>query len=103
MLIKTNALGYQIAWSAIAVMAIFNVFMFVLMVAAIVKTRRQIVKNGLVVLVGVKGRTLAAVNLQGQAVIRGEIWNVQAKKPIAADRTIRVLEAKGLILDVEEE
>lgn len=103
MLINTNELGYKIAWSAIAVMAVVNFFIFVLLVGAVVKTRRQTIKNGLSVLVGAKGRTLQSINLQGQAVIRGEIWNVQAKAPIPADTCIRVLDAKGLVLEVEAE
>jgi membrane-bound serine protease (ClpP class) len=84
-------------------MAVLNVFIFVLMVGAVFKTRGQTIKNGLDILVGAEGRTLEFINLQGQAVIRGEIWNVQAKTPIAMDKNIRVLGAKGLILEVEEE
>ncbi len=103
MLINTNDVGYRIAWSAIWIMALNNILIFVIMFGAVFKTRRQTVKNGLLTLVGAKGRTLEPINLQGQAVIRGEIWSVQAKVPIAADTSIRVIQAKGLLLEVEEE
>jgi membrane-bound serine protease (ClpP class) len=84
-------------------MAFFNILFFVLMVGAVVKSRGQEARNGLLTLIGASGRTLDSINLQGQAVIRGEIWRVQSKKPIAANANIRVIQAKGLLLEVEEE
>lgn len=103
MLINTDVAAYQIAWSAILAMALANIIIFIILLGMVVKSRQQIVKNGLVVLVGAGGRTLGDVNLQGQAVIRGEIWNVHAKHPIAADKKIRVISTTGLLLEVEED
>ncbi len=103
LLINTTNEAYQIAWSAIWAMAAANIIVFVLLMGMVFKSRHQTIRNGLIVLVGAKGRTLGDINLRGQAVIRGEIWSVYAKTPIAADKNIIVISASGLLLEVEEE
>lgn len=52
---------------------------------------------------GAKGRALGDINLEGQAVIKGEIWNVHARSPIAANKSVKVTRASGLLLEVEED
>ena len=101
--INTDQAPNHIAWSVIWAMAVVNIVIFVFLVGMVAKSRRQTVKNGLVMLVGAKGRTLGEVNLHGQAVIRGEIWSVYAQSPIPADTNIKVILASGLLLEVEED
>ena len=103
MLMNTGYEGYQIAWSVIWAMAVVNLIIFIILLGMVVKSRRQTVRNGLIMLVGAKGRALGDINLQGQAIIRGEIWSVFAKSPIAADKNIRVILTSGLLLEVEED
>jgi membrane-bound serine protease (ClpP class) len=103
MLINTDSAAYQIAWSTIWAMAVFNVVVFLFLLSMALKARKQKVNNGLIMLVGAKGRTLGDINLDGQAVIRGEIWSVYSKKPIASDKPIKVLLTNGLLLEVEED
>jgi len=102
MLIDTEYATYQIAWPAIWGMALANIIVFVVLLGMVVKSRAQAERNGLIVLVGANGRALGEINLKGQAVIRGEIWSVQSKSPIAADKSIRVIAASDLVLEVEE-
>jgi len=94
---------YAIAWSVIWAMAVVNILIFIILLGMVFKTRKQTVKNGLIMLVGAYGRTLGEVNLQGQAIIRGEIWSVRSQLPIAADRRIKVIVTDGLLLEVEED
>ena len=103
LLINTEHEVYHIAWPVIWAMAIVNIVIFGTLLGMVVRSRRQSVKNGLVMLVGAKGRALGNINLKGQAVIRGEIWSVCAKKPIAAGKNIIVLVTSGLVLEVEED
>lgn len=103
MLVNSSAVGYQIAWQAIGLMAMLNIFILVLLIGALVKSRQQKLRNGLRTLIGATGRTLGPINLKGQAVIRGEIWSVHARVPIAGDKTIRVVQAIGLLLEIEED
>lgn len=93
----------QIAWSVIALMGVINLLLFVVLVGAVLKSRKQTIKNGLITLVGATGRSLGDINPEGQAVIRGEIWSVQAQTVIKADKPLRVVNANGLILEVIED
>ncbi len=101
MLMNTDNTAYRIAWSAIWAMAAINVGIFIFLLGMVIKSKQQTVKNGLVMLIGAQGRTLSEVNPRGQAVIRGEIWSVCAKKPIAANQKIKVTRTQGLLLEVE--
>lgn len=103
MLLDTNNALYHIAWSAIAAMVLVNIVLFVILLGMAIKARRQSVKHGVVVLLGAKGRTLGDINLEGQAIIHGEIWSVRAKQFIAANTSIKVIAASGLVLDIEED
>lgn len=103
MLMNTDSAAYQIAWSVIWAMAAVNVLIFVVLLGMVLRSRNNTIKNGLVMLVGAKGRALGDINLEGQAVIRGEIWRVHAKYPIAADKQIKVIMTTGLLLEVQED
>ncbi|CZI38160.1 TPA: nodulation protein NfeD [Legionella pneumophila subsp. pneumophila] len=103
MLMNTEHLVFQIAWSAIWAMAVLNILIFVLVLGMLIKSRNQKIRHGLETLVGAKGRALGDINLEGQAVIKGEIWNVHARSPIAANKSIKVTRASGLLLEVEED
>ncbi len=103
MLIDTNNQMYHIAWSVIGAMAFVNILFFGIILGMALKARRQGVKHGLVVLIGAEGRTLGDINLEGQAIIRGEIWAVRSKKSIAANKAIKVIGTSGLVLEIEED
>jgi len=103
MLIDTDKAAYQIAWGAICAMAVANILIFVVLLGMAIKARNQKLNNGLVMLVGATGRALGDIGEQGQAIIRGEIWAVTSKLPIAADAKIIVIATSGLILEVEED
>ncbi len=49
------------------------------------------------------GRALTDIEQEGQALIHGEIWAVQARTPIAAHTPIKVVGTLGLLLEVEED
>lgn len=103
MLMNTHDMAYQITWSVIWAMAAVNVLIFVMLFGMVIRVRKKKVRHGLVMLVGAKGRALGDINLEGQSVIRGEIWSVYSKFPIATNRKIKVINASGLRLEVEED
>ncbi|WP_454781486.1 NfeD family protein [Legionella sp. WA2022007384] len=103
MLVETDNQMYQIAWSVIGAMAVVNIIFFVFLLGMVVKARSQSVKHGLIVLIGAKGHTLGNINLEGQAMIRGEIWSVHSKLPIAANTPIKVIGISGLKMEIEED
>ena len=94
--------SHRIAAPVIAAMSVINIALFIVLLGAALKARRQKIKNGLVTLIGARGRSLRPIHADGQAIIRGEIWNVHAQAPIAADKLIQVVAANGLLLEVVE-
>lgn len=102
LLIDTEHESYQIAWSAIWAMAAANIIVFIALLGMAIQSRRKPVQHGTQLLIGSKGRSLAMINLEGQAVIRGEIWSVYAHEPIQADKPIIVVGVDGLKLEVRE-
>ena len=92
-----------IGWSVIWSVALFNLFYFILIGHMALTARSKKLRHGLETLVGKQGRAHGNIHLEGQAVIRGEIWSVKSKQPIPADRTIKVLGTDGLMLEVEED
>lgn len=103
LLMNTTHIAYQIAWSIILSMAVINIFLFVMLCGMAYRARKRETRHGLDVLIGAKGRALGDIHLEGQAIIRGEIWGVCAQHPIAADKKIKVTHAVGLMLEVEED
>ncbi|WED43026.1 NfeD family protein [Legionella cardiaca] len=102
LLIDSNHNSYRIAWSAIWAMAAANLLILLTLGTMTFKSRKKKLMHGIAVLLGAEGRTLGEVNPQGQAVIRGEIWAVHSKQPIAADKRIKVIATQGLQLEIEE-
>lgn len=92
--------SHHIAPPVIAAMSVINIALFIVLLGAALKARRQKVKNGLATLIGARGRSLRPIHADGQAIIRGEIWNVHAQEPIAADKLIQVVGVNGLLLKV---
>nr|WP_232505630.1 nodulation protein NfeD [Legionella clemsonensis] len=102
LLIDTEHNNYQIAWSAIWAMAAVNLVVLLTLAAMAVKAKKRKPQHGVNLLLGAEGRALSEIAPQGQAVIRGEIWAVHAKEPIAANKRIKVVATQGLQLEVEE-
>lgn len=103
MLINTQSPAYHVARSVIWAMASVNIVLFIVMLGMVLRARQQKVHHGMEVLVGATGRALGDINLDGQAVIRGEIWSVRSQHFIAANKPVKVVGSVGLVLDIEEE
>lgn len=102
LLIDTDHEGYQIAWSAIWAMAAANIIIFITLFSLVMRSRWRKSLHGTVALINAQGQALEDIDLQGQAMIQGEIWTVRAKTPIKAGKRIRVVGVKGLTLEVED-
>lgn len=101
LLIDSPIMSYQVAWSAILAALVANVLIFTCILHMVLKVRKRKSQHGVSMLIGATGRALGDINIDGQAMIRGEIWQVRSNKPIADGEEIHVLDASGLILMVE--
>lgn len=101
-LLDTSVFDLKIARSAIFLMALLNAVFLILFSKMESKIKKRNPYHGLSALLGATGRSLDIINPSGQAIIRGEIWHVHARKPIDPNKEIRVISAKGLLLEIEE-
>jgi membrane-bound serine protease (ClpP class) len=93
---------YRISVAVIAAMAVFNIIIFLIGLNLALRSRKRSVQHGTKFLIGTLGKTLGPVALEGQALIRGEIWNVRSQHPLESGASVRVVAVSGLCLDVEE-
>lgn len=102
--INQNAVFNYLVWSIISTMALLNILVFIWLLNMVLNLRQLKPKNGLNTLVGAQGQTLTPVSsTMGQAKIKGEIWQVFSKSPIAAQEFITVVKVNGLVLEIEKE
>lgn len=100
MLFPISPLNGELSLGLIFAITAINLILLFVLVRMAIKARQLKVRHGLHLLLGMEGRALGPIHEQGQAVIRGEIWNVRASDPIAADAIIKVLDFDGLTLKV---
>ncbi len=101
LLIDSGNAAYRISWVAISAMAAFNFVIFVMGLKLALRSRKQPIQHGTTLLIGATGKTLGPIDLQGQALIKGEIWHVYSKQPIQSDAAITVVAVDGLRLEVK--
>lgn len=100
LLFPLNPLSGELSLWIIGAMTLFNLTLLFVLIRMAIKSRQLQLRHGLHLLLGMEGRALGPIHEQGQAIIRGEIWNVRSSAPIAADTIIKVLDFDGLTLTV---
>lgn len=88
--------------SVIFIMAALNFLVLKVFLVWFAKPHPYVPNRGLDQLIGEQGRALTHIHLHGQAIIRGEIWNVYSKSPITMNKTIKVIDNDGMRLKVQE-
>lgn len=98
LLLLSVSVGFIIFAAFIVSVLILNVLIFL-----VIKSRDRRLPRGISSLIDARGRTLTTINLEGQAIIHGEIWNVYSKRPIDSDCGVHVVNVKDLKLEVQED
>ena len=81
--------------------AIGSAVLFLVVLAAMLRSRRRPVVTGNEALIGAKGETVSWDGAQGRVRIAGEIWLARAAAPLAAGTAVKVVKRDGLVLLVE--
>jgi membrane-bound serine protease (ClpP class) len=101
MMFPTRAPGFTLSAGVIAGAAIGSATLFILVLAALVRSRKQPVVTGSEALVGAEGETVAWEGSEGRVRVQGEIWRARADAALAAGSRVRVVGRDGLVLRVE--
>jgi len=104
MLIHTDIPGYGVPWSVIVPVALASALFIFLVVGMALRARNRPVVSGHEELIGATGEVLDDFDgTKGWARVHGETWRINSKQPFNRGQKIRVMQVRGLILDVEAE
>jgi membrane-bound serine protease (ClpP class) len=95
--------GYSIPYSLVGGFAVGSGIFLIVVLAALLKSRRRPVVSGREELIGAKGEVMQSQGAQSWARIHGETWRVRSAASLAAGQHVRVTAMDGLVLDVVPE
>jgi membrane-bound serine protease (ClpP class) len=101
MMFPAQAPGFTLSAGVIAGAAIGSAALFILVLAALLRSRKHPVVTGSEALVGAEGETVAWEGSEGRVRVQGEIWRARADAALAAGSRVRVVGRDGLVLHVE--
>jgi membrane-bound serine protease (ClpP class) len=102
MLIHTDIPGYGVPWSVIVPVALVSALFIFLVAGMALKARKRPVVSGHEEMIGTTGEILDDFDgSKGWARVHGETWRISCKRPLSRGQKVRVVQMRGLILDVE--
>ncbi len=104
MLIHTDIPGYGVPWSVIVPVALVSALFIFLVVGMALRARNRPIVSGHEELIGAGGEVLDDFDgTKGWARVHGETWRISSRQPLSRGQKVRVVNMRGLILDVEAE
>jgi len=100
-LMDTEAPGFGIDISVIITFAITSVLIFIFVVGMAVKARRRPVVSGLEGLIGGEATVVDDFDHKGTVTIHSESWQAVSDTPLHKNQLVKVIDVKGLTLQVE--
>ena len=93
--------GFTLSGGVIAGAAIGSAALLIVVLAALLRSRKRPVVTGSEALIGAEGETVAWQGSEGRVRVKGEIWLARADAPLVAGDHVRVVDRDGLVLRVE--
>ncbi len=100
-LMDTNAPGFGIDISVIITFAFISAVIFIVVVGMAVKARRRPVVSGLEEIIGGEATVVNDFDHKGTVTIHSESWQAVSDTPLHKNQLVKVIDIKGLILQVE--
>src|SRR5258706_6990709 len=95
--------GYSIPYALVGGFALASAVFLLVVVAALLKSRKRPVVSGREELIGASGEVIEAQGEEGLARVHSETWRVRASAPLTPGQRVRVTAMEGLLLDVVPE
>jgi membrane-bound serine protease (ClpP class) len=93
--------GFTLSGAVVIGAAIGSAALTLLVLAALLRSRKRPVVTGGEALIGAEGETVAWQESEGRVRVQGEVWLARAKAPLSAGTRIKVVGRDGLVLFVE--
>ena len=101
MMFPSQAPGFALSGAVVTGAAIGSAALLLLVLVALLRTRKRPVVTGSEALIGAIGETVFWQGNEGRIRVKGEIWRAQAAAPLRDGCRVKVIGRDGLILRVE--
>jgi membrane-bound serine protease (ClpP class) len=101
MMFPARTPGFALSTGVVAGAAIGSAALLLLVLAALLRSRRRPVVTGSEALIGAEGETVSWQDGEGRVRIKGEIWLARSDAPLAAGSRVKIVGRDGLVLRVE--
>lgn len=101
MMFPARTSGFALSGAVVTGAAIASAALIVLILGALVHSRKKPVVTGSEALIGAKGETVFWDGDKGRVRVHGEIWRARADAPLKAGAPVRVVRRDGLVLLVQ--
>jgi membrane-bound serine protease (ClpP class) len=93
--------GFALSTAVVIGAAIASAALILLVLAALLRSRKRPVVTGGEALIGAEGEAVTWQQSEGRVRVQGEIWLARATAPLAAGTRVKVVSRDGLVLFVE--
>jgi membrane-bound serine protease (ClpP class) len=100
MMFPSNVPGLALSGVVVTGAALGSAVLFLLALAALLRSRRRPVVTGGEALIGASGETVSWQGHEGRVRVQGEIWRARADAPLPDGARIKVVSRDGLVLVV---
>ena len=101
MMFPSRVPGFAISLPMLVGATVMTGGLFLIVLAALLRSRRRPIVTGNEALVGAEGEAVAWHGEEGRVRINGEIWRARASRPLALGNRVKVIARQGLVLTVE--
>jgi membrane-bound serine protease (ClpP class) len=101
LMFPARATGFGLSYAVVIATAVASAALFLLAIAALLRSRHRPVVTGGDALIGAPGEAVAWQGDEGRVRVHGEIWLARADAPLAPGTRVKVLERDGLTLRVQ--
>jgi membrane-bound serine protease (ClpP class) len=101
MMFPAHTPGFTLSMGVVAGATIGSAALLLLVLAALLRSRRRPVVTGSEALIGAEGETVSWQNGEGRVRVKGEIWLARSGASLAAGSRVKIVGRDGLVLRVE--
>jgi membrane-bound serine protease (ClpP class) len=101
LMFPSRAPGLELSNAVVIGTAVGSVVLLILILAALLRSRKRPVVTGNEALIGAAGEAVSWLGGEGRVRVKGEIWRARAATPLAAGTAVKVVSRDGLVLLVE--
>ena len=102
MMFPAHVPGFTLSGGAVAGAAIGSAALLLVVLTALLRSRKRPVVTGTEALIGAGGETVSWLGGEGRVRVKGEIWLARSDAALAAGSRVKVVGREGLVLRVED-